>query len=734
MRAPKRARPRPTQSWLMAAAITVALGASMVSLATMFDEANWLYKTIGVVVGVVGVIGLVRQFLPVRGLGSLAGAIALTFALTILFASNVALGGVIPTLAVFARFNDLEDAAVTGFRQSRVPIEPTEAIIFGLVAGAGILAIILDAIAVEWRKPALTGIPLVALVALPSLFGVERPLPVLACAAAYLLILYFGIGEVRTGGAVAVGASALALGLLLPLVLPAPHPDSQSLSADTGPLSINDFVDLSENLHQKKPVPVLTYVSLTEDPQYLRTGTITDFSGTTWKQSDSPAGPTSSVASIPKAPGIAAAVPTVPRETTIGVTNLQSNRLPTPYAPSSVTGLTGTWGWNASDLIISSTDATAQGQSYTVFGEVAYPTRKQRDASGSVDPAALADYLQLPGGLPDSVAELATSVTDDAQTPFDKAQALEDYFQDSGFVYSETAPVDEGYDGASGATVAAFLEKKSGYCVHFASAMAVMARTLGIPARIDIGFVGGELKVPEPPQPPYFDVSSANLHAWPELYFEGIGWLRFEPTVSRGDRPEYDDIVLPPNDTPTESPDTPLPTATPGDLTTNGPLPTSGPELPQAAPINWREVVPRVVTAVLAISAIIILLLPLWPAVYRVIRRLRRYSIVRRRGDAAVAWEELEDSALDAGLDAATTTPRELAALFEPLADVHPAVARLLAAVETDAYSRADGTATLADLRAVRARLLRELTVRERLLAAVSPASMRMRTRSKQYR
>ena len=79
---------------------------------------------------------------------------------------------------------------------------------------------------------------------------------------------------------------------------------------------------------------------------------------------------------------------------------------------------------------------------------------------------------------------------------------------------------------ASGAdAVSAFLASKHGYCVQFSSAMAVMARLLGIPARIGVGFLPGTKQ-----SNGSWSVSLNDAHAWPELYFEGVGWVRFEPT------------------------------------------------------------------------------------------------------------------------------------------------------------------------------------------------------------
>ena len=98
-----------------------------------------------------------------------------------------------------------------------------------------------------------------------------------------------------------------------------------------------------------------------------------------------------------------------------------------------------------------------------------------------------------------------------------------------GFTYDTEVQV-----GSGSAAIARFLKDKEGFCVHFSFAMAAMARTLGIPARVAVGFTPGS-----PQADGSMSVGLRDAHAWPELYFEGVGWTRFEPTPNRGSVPEY---------------------------------------------------------------------------------------------------------------------------------------------------------------------------------------------------
>lgn len=133
-------------------------------------------------------------------------------------------------------------------------------------------------------------------------------------------------------------------------------------------------------------------------------------------------------------------------------------------------------------------------------------------------------YTQLPDDLPDRVRELALEVTEHARNDYEKMQSLE-WFLGTEFPYTLTpGTTPEGRD-----FVDYFLfDLQRGYCVHFATAFVVMARSLGMPTRYVEGFA-----VPRPAQvADHIPVLNSMAHAWPEVYFEGVGWVAFEPTAS----------------------------------------------------------------------------------------------------------------------------------------------------------------------------------------------------------
>ena len=131
------------------------------------------------------------------------------------------------------------------------------------------------------------------------------------------------------------------------------------------------------------------------------------------------------------------------------------------------------------------------------------------------------DYLSLPESLPDRVGQLAEEITQGLTTNYDKMKAIERYLNSLTYT-TKTIQPEEGKD-----FVDSFLfEQKEGYCTYFASAMAVMGRCLGIPTRYVEGFYVDY----EDKEDSYYNVKNSDAHAWVEVYFNGIGWIPFEPT------------------------------------------------------------------------------------------------------------------------------------------------------------------------------------------------------------
>ena len=148
-----------------------------------------------------------------------------------------------------------------------------------------------------------------------------------------------------------------------------------------------------------------------------------------------------------------------------------------------------------------------------------------RLAGTEVPQAILETYLQLPDEIPPRLHSLARRITAGAATPYDKAERIQEYLRSS-YPYSLEVPAPP----SDRDVVDYFLfDSPGGFCSYYASAMAVMLRSQGVPARVVTGFASGEWDG----RANRYRVPVSAAHAWVEVYFPGYGWIEFEPTPSR---------------------------------------------------------------------------------------------------------------------------------------------------------------------------------------------------------
>jgi transglutaminase-like putative cysteine protease len=172
------------------------------------------------------------------------------------------------------------------------------------------------------------------------------------------------------------------------------------------------------------------------------------------------------------------------------------------------------------------------GESYEIRAWVNAPTQHiLRESSTDYPEWVTSRYLNLPGSLDARVKDLARDITPEAGTPFDSSLAITQYLRKNITYQKEMDTPPEDVDPVTWF----LLDYKTGYCNYYASAEVLMLRSLGIPARISVGYAEGKYNIAEG----YYEVHGEDSHAWPEVYFSGWGWVPFEPTVSQ---PE---IVLP---------------------------------------------------------------------------------------------------------------------------------------------------------------------------------------------
>lgn len=705
----------------LSAAVLLAVAAALTSFTVLLDEGLWGPTVLVVSAAAIAAGSLVRssvrRWLPLWSLA--ASALAAVVALVLLFAADTALLGIVPLPGTATRFAELIAAGEASIADQSIPAAADEGIRFLLASGIAGLAILADTTATLSRRPAAAAIPLLAILAVPIILapGTLPVLSILATAAAFLLLLALhrpaaSGGAAAAGRAVAVAAGVLVTALIVPPLLPPVIAGAGPAGSGLGGLvtGINPVLRLGDDLRRDAPVTALRYTTDAEGGVYLTVSHLADVGGATVEPVTDGVvieGGAAESTTIGPPTWLGATVATSTVVTSIQLENLRSRWVPLPTTPISVRGLAGAWVLNADGVTMGTVESSLREGQYEVQSLVAAPTPEQLRGAGT-DAPGLERFRALPDDLDPIIAEAAAIVAAAAEgdSAYDRALALQRFFTGGDFVYSEDAPVEGGFDGSGSEIIAQFLEVRAGYCVHYATAMTIMARTLGIPARIAVGFLPGAR---DPEAPRVYLVSTDDLHAWPELHFDGIGWVRFEPTPSRGSIPAY------------AAADVPAPSATlevdpaTGELVTPTPSPSSdqAADDDSAAGSGGDSASPRAdeIAALddllsggrggdggdgtagaaatggldarpIAFALLVLLvLLLLAPSVWRVLRRYRR----QRSPDPVDRWREVRDTARDLRLPAAaTSTPRQLERAW---AVDSPDLERLRAAVETRAYA-----------------------------------------------
>lgn len=721
--APRRAAsPAGDRRWLHALLVWGALAAALAGLHVTLEGLSWWFVGAGFAAAVLTAATAARGILrhPIwPPIVSLAVGLGL---LTLVYAADTAILGVIPTFDTVGRFAELAQGGAASIVEQRVPATPELGIVM-LIAVLMIACAWLADVVVAARRPALVAVALAPLLSVPMAIRVELTdaLWYLVTAVLYLAILRIGARPdsrrvvLLTGAVVAVGS------LLLPHVLP------ELRNADAGRnhglrAGVNPLVTLGDDLRRGDPTVALRYTATSDGPVYLRLTTLDTFTGDTWGPSIAPERAIG-LERFPGAPGVGADVEASEASVEVEVAGLITHWLPLPYPTTSVTGVDGDWFWEPDGLTVRSVGSAAQGQEYQADFLELHPTAEQLAASGQWTSSAPPGTLALPESMPGIIGDTAVEVTAGAATAYDKALALQSYLRGSAFEYSEDTPVEEGFDGSGMDALAVFLEVKSGYCVHYASAMAVMARVLGIPSRVAVGFQPGDR---EEQHSPVRLVSTNDLHAWPELYFEGIGWLRFEPTPGRGSIPQYGVELV-------DDPTTPQDESSPTPVPTSSATPNARPDHDEApqTPEQLAEQQSGSLRTALGVLGLLVLL-GLIPAGFRTAVRWGRLRRMRRGRDAATAaWDEVRDTARDIGWSAPESeTPRSFAdRLARQITIDNAALGEFRGRVEASAYGRPEVALSPAELHAVRRVILRSVGARARLRAFLLPPSLLARWR-----
>ena len=776
--------------------LTIAAAAGTIlassALYALFVGLAWFWAAAGAVV-LAAAIGLATRRWPSPVLPPVVAVIAalagLLLYLNVLFSHRQAWFYVVPNATSLGHVWQVANQGMTDADRFSPPVPITPGMLLLATAGVGLAAIAADLLAARLRRAALAGLPLLVLFIVPSTTPVARSgfgTALVFCLGTigYLLILAADgrdrigrwgrtVGLWRTdrygrpaaGGPGAVkpadvhtlastgrriGVISIVVALFVPLFIPALRVNrmfpahvnvfghaGNGLGNGNGTSVPDPLAQMTQDLREGEAQPVLTYSTTDPNPQYLQMYVLGNLTTTRWTLSPHLGTDAAASGTLPKAQGVTGTSTSVVTSQTAHVTFSSTasgdsavSFLPVPY-PATKLKVSGHWVINDSTGMVFGFNNPLAGLSYTVTSQDVEPTAQQLARAGAPPAAVSSQYLTVPAAFK-SLTPLAQKVTRSATTSYARALALQNWFTETGgFTYSVN--VNEPAD-ATGLTHFLTVSKR-GYCQQFAFAMAVLARLLGIPSRVAVGFTPGTATG----QANTYQVRTSDAHAWPELYFQGLGWLRFEPTPSGSGG---QGTAVPPTYTVPQisssgsgsasgsssaaggsgSSNTTKPGANPnkkiaGDNSTGG---AGG----SGAGGSGFPFEPAGI-ALLALLGLVVI----GPPVSRVLVRQRRLAYSGDAARAHAAWRETLDDLTDYQLARSPSeSPRAMARRVADDAQLAPpaaeALGRVALAEERASYADTPGTApTRADLELIRHGLAAGVGWRTRWRARLTPAS-----------
>ena len=309
--------------------------------------------------------------------------------------------------------------------------------------------------------------------------------------------------------------------------------DTDAVGGDGPRVLVSPLVQVRSRLVELSGRELFTVAVRQDERQYWRLTSLDEFDGNGWRARsnyEDVSGPLAPTADV------AAAGPAVVQ--TVALSGLGNSYLPAAFEPRRVIDDGGVaMEYEAvSGSLIKARRAALGGPdrfAYTVESvppAIGDPDRLRRVDTSLLDPDFVTFNTALPGGSRSVVLAEAQRVTAGARSDYHRALLLQDYFRlDGGFRYDLNVHSGHGID-----SLEEFLfDVRAGYCQQFASAYAAMGRSVGLPTRVAVGFTWGEWDAARGEHGSYV-VRGEHAHAWPEVYFAGTGWVRFEPTPGRG--------------------------------------------------------------------------------------------------------------------------------------------------------------------------------------------------------
>jgi transglutaminase-like putative cysteine protease len=490
----------------------------------MISGSSWFWPTAEVVL-VIWLVGVGARLarIPIAAVIAMQAAAA-AIAVTALFTAR-GWGGVIPNGAVLQEAGELLDGAWTQIRTSVSPAPSSPELSFLICVSVAATAFVVDLLITACRAPALVALPLLCLYAVPASIDVSLlPWPAFAIPAVLYALVLVADGLSGRGAGAGARAAQAGSGLVLACVatvIALVVADSVTGVGTTGRLprtgtgastgiGLSPFTSLEGNLQRGEPVDLLRVSGLPQ-PEYLRTVGLQQWTPNEgWSVDQLDDGP------LPLQPITVG-------ETQVTVTPLDYRDifLPVYNGVRSLQGVDQGWSFDSALESVHRAEAVTPDP-YQVTAILSTPSADELRTDSVTGGSDLLDT----GDLRPEVIARATEITAGATTAFDKASALVSYFTDpaNGFTYSLDVPT-----GTTGDKLLDFLDLKQGFCEQYASAMAVMLRAVGVPARVAVGFTQGRLDASGD-----YVITSNDAHAWVEVPFSEAGWVEFDPTPLGG--------------------------------------------------------------------------------------------------------------------------------------------------------------------------------------------------------
>ncbi|MEV0681326.1 DUF3488 and transglutaminase-like domain-containing protein [Actinosynnema sp. NPDC050436] len=529
-------------NWVVSATPAVAGLATLcaaTALSSVIGGVLWLVNLAVAIIVVVGTGVLLRATRLPSGLVGFGQVIALTSLLVTIFTRTGFLV-LIPTPQAIADLGSVLGDAFAEVQTGVPPVDDSDAMRCLVMVSIGLVAVLVDLLAVGASAPAASGLVLLCVFAVPASLADEM-LPLwtfVLGAAAFALLLAVdgqhrhqawrgrlpkrgasGSGPAATAVAAMAVVIALVAGASITLVgtvgkLPGTG-DAVGGGADR--LGLDPMTQLRGMLDKGNTKELFRVRGLSESA-YLRAMTLREYvPDQGWKMGDDLPTGVAANGVLPAQPGDPGGGEV--SQVTIEPVSWLDNWLPVYGRPRRLQDVEDNWRYDPVRGMVYSVRAREAGAYRLDTVLKTPPAEALRKASGAVDVEDV--YLEAPGVSPD-VRSLAREITKGESNTFDKATALYKYFTDgtNGFTYTtETASAQ-----TSDALRDFVFTGKRGYCEQYASAMAIMARSIGLPSRVAMGFTAGF------PTNDAQTITTQDAHAWVEIYFPGYGWMVFDPT------------------------------------------------------------------------------------------------------------------------------------------------------------------------------------------------------------